>query len=174
MKKTLLLVIMLFISKSLIAQNYKPFRVHISGMYAAPTYTKAFSSGLGYSIEPAYAVDDNLAVGVRLEGAALGVGSSLKDKIGVVASYTLTADYFMFNEGNLRFFVGGGVGFFRTGTATTSSTNDFVAGGDGWGFVPRVGIQLSHLRISAEYNSAPKNMSYFGLKAGVTIGGGKK
>lgn len=154
--------------------SYKPFRIHLSPLtYAIPSYTKGYSGGIAISIEPAYAISDNFVAGLRLETAILGSGSETSSSIGAIGSYVLTGDYYL-GEGKSRFFGGLGIGLFSGASASVgnSLSKSEVAGGNGLGFVPRIGVQLSHFRLAAEYNIAPKNMSYLGLKAAITIGGG--
>lgn len=157
------------------SESYVPFRVHISPFtYVIPNYTKGYGAGAGISIEPAYAINDNFVAGLKLEAALFGSGTETSSSIGAVGSYVLTGDYYL-GEGKSRFFGGLGVGLFSGATASiydNGSTTAEAAGGSGFGFVPRLGIQLSHFRLAAEYNLAPKNMSYLGIKAAITIGGG--
>ncbi|MFY7987352.1 MAG: hypothetical protein ACOVNP_00605 [Flavobacterium sp.] len=171
---TLAIAIMFAFSTNAQSTAYKPFRIHISPLtYAIPSYSKGYGGGLAISIEPAYAINDNFVAGLRWELGLLSAGSEASGTIGAVGSYTLTGDYY-FGKGKTRFFGGLGIGLFDGGAVTVSSSSNSVdaVGGSGIGFVPRLGVQLSHFRLAAEYNVAPKNMSYLGLKAAITIGGG--
>lgn len=158
------------------SESYKAFKVHFSpfSAYAMPSYSKGYGTGLSFSIEPAYNVNDNVAVGLRYEVAAFGSGTESSGSVGAVGSYVLTGDY-SFGEGKNRAFAGLGLGLFSGASVSFSNTSATeVVGGSGFGAVPRVGYQLSHFRLAAEYNVAPKNMSYFNLKAAITFGGGEK
>lgn len=159
------------------SENFKTFKVHVSPLtsFLFPAYANGYGTGFSFSVEPAYNIDDNMTVGLRLEGAAFASGNQSSGGGALVGSYIFTGDY-SFGEEINRVFAGLGLGLFNGATVnyTTSSGSTEIAGGSGFGAVPRVGYQLSHLRLVAEYNIAPKNMSYFELKAAVTFGGGEK
>ena len=107
---------------------------------------------------------------------AAGSSSDIK---GLV-SYAPTLDYY-FSTNKSRVFVGGGAGIYRFASATvdnnTPSNNIPYYAYSKFGFFPRVGAELAHFRIAAEYNIVPKELtisnSYFSIKVGVFIGGGK-
>ncbi|MEO0734109.1 MAG: hypothetical protein AAFZ52_14835, partial [Bacteroidota bacterium] len=100
--------------------------------------------------------------------------------IGASGSYTLMGDYYFSDTKTTRAFAGLGLGYFGGASVEVEDGNgDTVGEADGGGTIglaPRVGYELGHLRLSAEYNLAFKESvpNYFGLHLGITIGGGAK
>ncbi|CAA9500362.1 MAG: hypothetical protein AVDCRST_MAG96-1934 [uncultured Segetibacter sp.] len=164
--------------------TFKPFKVDIAIGYALPSGSGSKAGAL-VAIEPKYALNDNLTLGLRMETAITVQGAVVNDEIkeGDVkgsGSYLATADYY-FNTNRFRPFVGAGAGLYTnasadlTGEATTeeveaSRTRKF-------GFAPRVGFEFGHFRTAIEYNVAGKsatlNNNYLGIKLGFFIGGGR-
>jgi outer membrane protein X len=104
-----------------------------------------------------------------------------------VASYTLNTHYY-FNNNKVRPFVGAGVGLYSLAAAKFNTANNLDPGLDEigaetrFGFYPKIGIDAEHFTMTIDYNVIPptdvpgggevKN-SYFGIRAGVSIGGGR-
>ena len=164
--------------------TYKPFRVDVSAGLNVPTKDKV---GNTISIEPKYALSDRLALGLRFESSTVlrdGPTGQLTDG-RFVRSYAASGDYYL-NADRYRFFAGLVTGIYQRGTAmlsdkgieaTLDSFPDIRYESVRFGLAPRVGFELSHLRVSAEYNfitaRQTDNINYLALKAGVIIGGGK-
>jgi hypothetical protein len=77
-----------------------------------------------FAIEPKYALNDNLDLGLRLETALTVQGTVTDDQINdgdvkASASYLATADYY-FNTNRFRAFVGGGAGIYTNVSAKLS------------------------------------------------------
>jgi hypothetical protein len=75
MKKLLIPLFVCIMFTSLIyCQDYNKFKLGLGLGYAAGSDATSFSGGGGIllTLEPAYRVNDNLAVGLRLEVAAYG------------------------------------------------------------------------------------------------------
>lgn len=175
------------------ARDFKPFKVGIGIGYAVPGTGEGAGGGfLGY-LEPAYRATDEVLVGLRLEGAFMvrGVkGVANRDVSGdasSVASYTLNTQYY-FNNNEVRPFVGAGVGLFslaaaKFNTAANDPGADDVGAETRFGFYPRLGVDVGHFNLTLDYNVIPptdvpgggevKN-NYLGIRAGVSIGGGKQ
>ncbi len=162
-------------------RTFKPFKVDIALGYAIPAGSGS-KGGVLFAVEPKYAINDNLTVGLRMEGAATAQGTVVNGEMNngdvkVSSSYLATADYF-FNTNRLRPFVGAGAGIYTNASANidVQSTDD-VKSGSRFGFAPRAGIEYGHFRAAAEYNVAGKtamvNHNYLGLKIGFFIGGGR-
>src|SRR4051812_3120482 len=108
MKKLLLIaacIACVFTAKS---QTYHAFKVDVGIGYAIPSASsEGTKGGVTFTIQPHYRVSDDFAVGLRLEGAALGYedGGSNDTKIAVLASYCVTGEYYLM-EGGFRPFIG--------------------------------------------------------------------
>ena len=73
MKKIVLLSFLLchIISGFSQSKNYKPFKIDAGLGYAIQTGTGGVKGGVTFTIEPHYRITDNIAVGIRFEGAEL-------------------------------------------------------------------------------------------------------
>jgi outer membrane protein X len=196
MKKiSVIITLLILIISSVSAQKngeYNPTKVDVSLGYAKPSGTGAKVGGL-FAVEPKYEVVNNLCVGLRIEIAimARGIenGSSTSDlEIKGSGSYLLTGDYYFSSNRSSRPFIGGGLGLFRLAAGTTASNSNDISSASKFGEMLRVGIELGHFRLGAEYNFVPdadlalngstnkvtfKN-GYMGIKLGVCFGGSKK
>ena len=111
-------------------------------------------------------------------------------KVSALGSYTLSGQYYFSNKG-FRPFVGAGTGVYRIGSvavSTTSADGDAaVASSTKFGFYPSVGFDAGHFNMQLEYNligsSAAGTVngeevkiknSYFAIKTGFSISGGRK
>lgn len=166
---------------------FKPFKVDVSIGYALPmgggTGSKA---GVLFVVEPKYAIADQFAIGLRLEGAAMarGVivnGSEFEGDVQGNGSYLLTGDYYLSNRG-FRPFIGAGGGLYTVAGAyvssTTTTTDADVLTDNKFGGMFRAGFEAGHFRLGVEYNLVGKtdfslNNNYMGFKLGVCIGGGR-
>jgi len=192
MKKSIYVVALsLLVSSFTYGQDYKKFKVGIGLGYALASGSGS-SGCLLFALEPAYRLNDNFSLGLRMESALITRGFSESVPgvgLGVasVSSYTLNAQYY-FGSSSFRPFVGAGVGTFSlaavsltgpigTGTSTIPLTSESKIG-----FYPRVGFDLGHFNMCFDYNIIPatsaggtdiKN-SYMGIRIGAFFGGGKK
>ncbi|HEX3384584.1 MAG TPA: outer membrane beta-barrel protein [Mucilaginibacter sp.] len=159
---------------------YKAFKVDLDLGYAIPssgngTGTKA---GATFTVEPHYRLSDDLAIGFRFEGAALGYeefnGTRNKVHISVLTSYCPSLEYY-FSKGGFRPFAGAGAGIFsQQSVSTSSNTATLVPAGTNFGFFPRIGFEAGHFRASASYDIAGNNSNYVAFTIGAFFGGGKK
>lgn len=191
LKKQLLTLALFFVVTALSAQEYKPFKVGIHLGFAAPGDG---GGGVAFAIEPAYRLSDEIAIGLRYEGAALAkVVGEEEGEIGTNGSFTLNGQYYLSNN-KFRPFVGLGLGIFSSSSIGFSvdgvGSVDLDPGAE-FGFYPRVGFDFGHFNMLFDYNIIPasetaidlngtglgdveiKN-SYFSIKIGVSIGGGQK
>ncbi len=151
--------------------TYKNFKVDIDLGYAGPTSGTA-KGGATFIIEPHYRLSDDLALGLRLDAAALLYQNTSGGNSGAaLVSYTFTGDYYLMKTG-FRPFVGGGLGFFTQ--ESVNSTVAVVQTGTNFGFFPRVGFEYGHLRVAADYDVAGGGTKYFGVTIGVALGGGSR
>jgi hypothetical protein len=181
MKKLLLFAALISVSIFANAQSttYKAFKVDVDFGYAIPSNGTGTKAGATFTIEPHYRVADAFAIGLRLEGAALGYENQIDKnaKISLLTSYCATGEYY-FMKGGFRPFVGGGLGLFSqkavsanggSGTTTTvrASTTEF-------GAFPRIGFEAGHFRMAATYDALGNNASYTSFTIGFFLGGGSK
>jgi outer membrane protein W len=184
-------------SSSTTASKFHKFKVDITLGYAIPPSNSAnanadVKAGATFVIEPHYRVADAVAIGFRLGGAALaygntsgsGTGTSGDANVSAIYSYCPTLDFYLMN-GGFRPFIGGGAGIFYQGSVSVSgdsngtSNTGYVSLGSKFGFFPRAGFEIGHLRLSAEYNvlgnDANGNSSSFAaFNIGFFFGGGKR
>ena len=160
--------------------DYKAFKVDVGLGYAIPSSGNGsgIKAGATFTIEPHYRLSDVLAVGLRLEGAALGyqesTGTGTKTQVSVLNSYCPSIEYYFTKEG-FRPFGGVGAGIFSQKSLASSNGNaTFLAGGSSFGFFPRLGFETGHFRMAANYNVVGNNSSYASFSIGAFFGGGKK
>ena len=187
------------------AQEYKPVKIGLGLGYASPGGEGA-KGGVLFYLEPAYRVSDAFAVGLRIESAIMasgvsysGSGSSTvvsEAEVSGNGSYTINGQYY-FSNNSFRPFIGAGFGIYTVvgGSYSVSggSSTTVAASADAskFGFYPRLGFDLGHFTLQAEYNIIPSSKdeislsglsvittesksSYLGIKAGFFISGGKK
>jgi hypothetical protein len=179
MKKTLLLLA--FVGFSLLAKaqsvTYHNFKVDLGIGYAIPSSGSGTKAGVTLTIQPHYRLSDDLAVGVRVEGAALGYENQTTNdtKISVLTSYCATGEYYLTKTG-IRPFVGVGAGAFVQSAEASTSTNGQLATThpSSFGFFPEAGIEAGHFRLSADCNVVGNSNSYFAVKIGAFFGGGSR
>jgi hypothetical protein len=164
------------------APTYHQFKVDVDLGYASPSSGNGTKAGATFTIEPHYRLSDDFALGLRVEGAALGyetinTSGNKKIKASLLTSFSATADYYLAN-GGFRPFIGGGAGFYtvqavagnsESGTVTTSRP-----GSTNFGFFPRIGFEASHFRLSGAYNVVGNSSNYASITIGFFLGGGKK
>lgn len=197
MKKFFFSIALLFVAFATVnAQNYKPFKLGLGLGYAMPSDG---GGGILFEVEPAYRLNDQIALGLRLGSAAMAraIGET-EGSVSGNASYTINGQYYL-SDGKFRPYVGAGVGIFSL--ASVSSSVDLGGGNtvtaaaaseSKIGFYPRVGFDLGHFNINIDYNiigaSSPdvtfsggtgtaevddiKN-SYIGIRIGGFFFGGK-
>ena len=199
MKKLLLGVLGVFMfAGAASAQEFKPFKIGIGAGYAMPSGEGAGGGVLLY-LEPMYRLSDEIAIGLRLESAAVLKANISPDgtygdmSVAGIGSYTLSGQYY-FSNGGFRPLAGLGLGLYSVTTLAGDSngnvSND-VTKENKIGFYPRVGFDAGHFNLLLEYNLLPaseiastdmngkastmtvKN-SYIGIKLGASILGGRR
>ena len=192
MKKVIFVVTIFFVAVAANAQSeneriFKPFKVGVSVGYALPLGGSATAKGgVLFVVEPKYAVAEQIAIGLRLEIAAMARGTVIggdefEGQVQGNASYLATGDYY-FNNNKFRPFIGAGAGLYNIGSVNFNSTDPLlpteVPTENKFGFMFRSGFEVGHLRLGIEYNAIGKskfseNNSYIGFKLGICIGGGQ-
>ena len=162
---------------------------------------KIVKSGLLYSVEPQYQFGKHLEIGLRFEQAFIqrpefiDQNITFQSKAASTTSGLLTANYVIAAIGSIKPYVGIGGGLYYIGAS--EQTRQQVTGGTtanyplpttiNLGGVGRVGVKYRFIHLEADYNlvgdTSVKNSatgltltaknSYFGVRAGVTIGGSK-
>lgn len=198
MKKTLLTA-GLFLGVILLhAQDrvFKPFKFDIS-MGAAVPQGGGSKGGFLIALEPKYAIQDQLWVGLRIESAVMARvygysdGTYSSANVSASGSYIVTGDYY-FTTNPFRPFVGAGAGIYSlaSGSVDYNGYASAVASTSKLGGMIRAGFEYSHFRMGIEYNIlgnssaqatdgsgnpyvATQRNSYLGVKFGICIGGGR-
>ncbi len=162
---------------------YRPFKVDITMGYSRLTDGDAdIRFGFNFSVEPKYNITDHLAAGLKIEAAGFVFASSDGDEGGVLLmrSYSLTGEYLLGTK-KVRPYFGMAVGLYQPlGYSYDEDDEIYKTHLDSKiGFAPRVGIHLGHFRLGAEFNivkdnNLDVNYGHLSIKAGATIGGGKK
>ncbi len=184
-------------SASSTTSKFHKFKFDLTFGYAIPPSTSTsagdkIKAGATFVLEPHYRLGDGVALGFRLQGAALaygntsgsGTGTSGSANVSAIYSFTPTLDLYLAN-GGFRPFIGGGAGLYYQGSISVSgssqgtSNSGYVSLGSKFGFFPRAGFEIGHFRISAEYNvlgnDANGNSSnYAAFNIGFFFGGGRK
>jgi hypothetical protein len=176
------------------AQEFKKFKVGLGLGYAAAAGSGS-SGGVLVTLEPAYRLQDNFSVGLRLETALITRGysqttTSASFDVAAIGSYTVNGQYY-FSNNAFRPFAGLGLGLYSMAAVKadfssggSSGTVDAAAAESKFGFYPRIGFDYRHFTVSADYNivSNTKDVSgagefknsYFGIRIGGFFGGGRK
>ena len=159
--------------------TFKPFKFDIALGYALPSGTGS-KGGVLIAFEPKYALNDQITLGLRWEGAVTAAvsidanGEAVKGEAKASGSYLLTTDYY-FGTNKLRPFAGIGAGLYNNAAVDINSEEAKTS--HKFGFAPRVGFEYGHFRTAIEYNIAGKtehyNNNYLGIKMGFFIGGGR-
>lgn len=185
MKKTILtLTLILIAAIGAQAQDFNQYKVGLGFGYAAPADG---GGGIAVYFEPGYRVNDLISVQLRIESAAMAkFVNGQTGSVSANGSYTVNGQYY-FGTSNVRPYAGLGLGIFAIANASVNTSGGQLDGGSVLGFYPRVGVDVGHFNLLLDYNivgSSPyvantgeefdvKN-SYLSLKAGFTVGGGKK
>src|SRR5687767_12754395 len=94
--------------------TFKPFKVDVAFGYAIPG-GEGSKGGVVFAIEPKYAINDNISLGLRMEAAVTARGyvdangETGSAEVKASGSYLATGDYY-FNTNKFRPFAGLGLG----------------------------------------------------------------
>lgn len=183
MRKFAILAFVCMASFSVQAQDreFKSFKFDIALGLAMPTNGTGTKAGVLFAIQPHYRVNDNFALGLRLEGAGIGyvyndINGNQNVDVSVIGSGCVSGEIYL-SKNRFRPFIGGGIGVFNSqGASTTSNGNgDVVLGpsATSFGGYPEIGFEAGHFRLCADYNITGHDISYFSLKIGAFFGGGR-
>ncbi len=175
--------------------------ISVNNLAAAQEYKKLRATiGLGVTngiliyFEPSYRVKDNLAFAVRFED---GIHVTPQEGIYSVGSKSILGQYYLrTNSKKNHPFVGLGIGIFNaSGFGGLLCDCEKTIQKQSFGFFPRLGYDNRHFTLSLDINLISSfrestismmpgssvepsyqyiNTSYIGVRAGLTIGGGRR
>lgn len=168
MKQFFALCAALLLGASAQAQEFKPFKVNVSIGAAIPSG----GGGVLFAIEPKYGINDQIDIGLRIEGAGMARnvvanGNTTSGDVKFSGSYILTGNY-MLSDAGFRPFVGIGAGLFGVGStgvtvvgsgSSSTSYNGNISAGNVFGGMARVGFKTGHFVLGVEYNLIPNTSS---------------
>jgi len=188
MKKLVICASLALSSFTLFSQDtFRKFKFDVAAGMGLPSSTEN-KGGLMISLEPKFAVSNNITLGLRGEWAYLVRRNinNLSISGAAVASYALTSDYYLNSNAKFRPFVGAGLGSFDVFNVEILGNIETVTYVNKLGGLIRVGFESSHLRLGVEYDligkskgttlpssSSEINNNYLGVKLGVFFGGGR-
>lgn len=147
------------------APNYQPVRVDVT-VYGGYGVADANAWGIGAALEPKYNVTDNLAAGLRFEGAAfvtqkVDVGPAGSGQVAIsqgaraVTAYLVKADWY-FTTTSVRPFAGLGLGLYRIAAGSQdvsgASVSQRAEAFSGFGLCPQLGVNFGGFRLAATYH----------------------
>lgn len=151
MKKILLSCAILLFAVAANSQDFKPFKLGLGLGYVVPSDG---GGGILFDLEPAYRMSDEIAIGLRLESAAMARAvDGNEGSVSGNASYTVNGQYYLSNN-NFRPYIGAGVGIFSLASVgvTSGNVSASVASESKIGFYPRIGFDLGHFNVNIDYN----------------------
>ncbi|MDB5241291.1 MAG: hypothetical protein JWP57_1916 [Spirosoma sp.] len=198
--KNFLVGLFTLVALSATAQEYKRFKVNVSvGLPYVLNANSNLTDGVLVAVEPKYGFSDHFDLGLRLEGAFLKdnyTSNGVTFDRGQYTSYMITGNY-LFGTGNVRPFLGAGVGFNQIGIKGYGDLVTLPSSGqmeqvirtfktETVGTMLRGGIKAGHFVAAIEYNAAKnteftitnKNVShpnsYLSFKVGYDFGGSRR
>ncbi len=165
-------------------RQFKPFKVELAGGISIPS-----SGRVGYllAIEPKYALTDQISIGLRSESLVIYQKPFANlTTVGTLAirSYSLTGDRYVELGGRKRLSLGVAAGIYQYALGTANYEDYKALTRDTFsavlfGIAPRLGLELSHLKLGVDYNAVLNQsdqtipISYVSAKVGLVIGGGR-
>lgn len=183
MKKLILSFLLLTFSTFLLhgqAPNYVDWEWDILKFgFVEPTGGGVSASGFESATELRYNVRDDLSIGLAFQGAFFGTNFDDDNvDLGVSGAFLINGDYYLKTNSNTRAFFGLGFGRYGDGTLEirNGNANDIIEGTSSLGVAPRLGFELGHGRLLAQYNYAFKKATtdYFSISLALTLWGGYK
>jgi outer membrane protein X len=142
------------------AEHYVPIRVDV-GLIGTYLPTGLGGGGFGGVVEPKFLLTDNIALGVQFQGA-LSFGGSISNAgtsvgIGAVAATLAKGEYLFTHHGNVRPFVGLGLGFYDIASESVSAGSSMASvdqkAARTFGVEPEIGVDLGAVRLAVAYNA---------------------
>jgi len=156
--------------------RFKPFKIIASLGYLMPENIE-IKYPLDYQLEPKFAINDNIWLGLRLETAIMVQRSIFADDYQALGIFSIVPffDYSIVASEKFRPFLGFGFGTYTSRLffdGPDVAADNFVI--TNTGFCPRIGFEYNTFNISVEHNFVKNGIEYSAVKAGFTIGGGLK
>ncbi len=145
--------------------------------FVEPTSGGVTSGGFESATELRYNVSNDFSLGIAFQGAFFGTDFDDDNAdLGVSGAFLVNGDYYLKTNSNTRAFVGMGFGRYGDGTLEirNGNANDVINGTSSLGVAPRVGFELGHGRLMAQYNYAFKKetTNYLSISLALTLWGG--
>ncbi|MEM9546079.1 MAG: hypothetical protein AAGA77_08900 [Bacteroidota bacterium] len=178
MKTPLLLILFSFILENHAlaqAESYTHFEWDVVRLGSvSPVSFDGVGNGVVVSSEPRFNYLDDFSLSLRCELAVHRLDRKTSStQVGTAGSIAFMGDYYYNFRPKIRPFVGFGFGYFRGSRFEFDNQPPF---GEGNSVVlsPRVGVELGHVRLTAEYNHTfdPVFINYFSMQLGITLFGG--
>lgn len=184
MKRIILMASLIALAGLAQAQEFKRFQLHMGLGIASSADDNV---GIVMGIEPSYRLSDRVALGLQGQWAILGKGLGDEDNVDATTVGSLTGNVkYYFGNGAIRPFIGFGLGNYALGEVEIrdNQAGDQVELGNAFGFYPRVGLEVWHFNVTADYNFVGKSKNvagtlqdvdndYFSLRVGIFLGGGR-
>ena len=147
--------------------------------FATPIGSDEASGGIAFGTELRYNVADNMSIGISFEAAGFSSDfDSDEEDIGVSSASMLVVDRYLKTDSGTRGFFGLGIGNMSSGTLeiTNGTAGDTFGSSSSFGIAPRVGYELGHGRLMAQYNHSFKGetTNHLSITLALTLWGGYK
>ena len=171
---TLLLISLAQLTEVQAQQNrYTKFEIDAIQLGYVPVRGGSIGAELRFNLR------DNISIGY---GSQIRINSNTDSealRFAVTKSNMLSADYYFNTSSTRRLFSGLGLGHyeggsFEYGTRANGQEYHTGRGGKSFGLAPRLGYELGHFRIKAQYNAIFRKEvdNFFDLSFALTLGGG--
>jgi len=164
------------------APSYTNFEWDVARLgYVSPSGVDNIKGGITFGGELRYNLTDDNSIGLSTMYANFNVKERLRNETGKGASSLslgIVDDYYFNTTSSKRAFIGlaSGIQRFDEHLFDATGVTDVEETKLGFFLSPRVGYELSHLRILANYNWALKDglPNYFSIGVALTLWGGYK
>jgi hypothetical protein len=184
MRSIFTIIILLFVSASLQAQQFTPLKAAAGLGYAGQTISSG-ESGFLFYLEPGIRFSEKSLIGFRYEGCYIPRGvSNLSYKVfggrkAFISSYSLFVQRCL-NNYYFRPFFGIGAGIYQINNMQNFENANRSTTGTNYGFYPRIGADIGHFNMTLDYNFVSPSIvakgkilnSYLAFKVGFSFGGG--
>lgn len=181
--KKLILSLLIFAAITVTANAQFHVELGLNGNLPQGDFSDAYSLGVGFYLEPRYAMTENIDVGLHLginafaggdidaaAGGGLGVDSEVS-AAGIVP--VLATGHYRFASGKVTPYGGLGLGMYFVKTGDVSASTGGTVEGESsseFGFSPRAGVFVGRMNLGVTYHIAG-DLNYLQFGLGVRIGG---
>ncbi len=148
--------------------------------FASPVSSDSLNKGINLGGEVRFNFRDDISIGLAADFVyfAETLGDSGNANIDFAGANSLTVDKYFGTTSSKRFFAGTGLGYYRNSEIKTRKGFDNIKTDkfSSVGISPRIGYELGHLRIMAQYHYTTKSEMYdfFTINLAITLWGGYK